>query len=190
MIKPEAATRRYGMALFEIAKSENKIDIFLQELGDVSNIFNSNMELRGFLIHPSIPDGDKKKVIKEILRGRVDSEIIRFVTTLLEHDRMEQIRRVYYDYKYLVYKERGMKIAYATTAVEMTNEEVDAIRKKLSKKYNREIEVQNIIDTKVIGGVYLRLGDKVIDGTIRGKLEDLKRMLLAKVGEAQYANKA
>lgn len=189
MIKLEVATRRYGHALFEIAKSENKVDIFLQELGEVSNILSSSVELKEFLIHPSIPNGDKRRVIKEILRGKVDSEIIRLVTTLLEHDRVEQLRTVYYDYKYLVYKERGMKIAYATTAVKMTNEEIETIGQKLSEKYKKDIEVQNILDPNVIGGVYLRLGDRVIDGTIRGKLQDMKRMLLAKVGEAQYGNK-
>lgn len=190
MLKLEAATRRYGHALFEIAKSEGKEDIFLQELGEVSNILNNNLELREFLIHPSIPYGDKKKVIKQIFKDRVDPEITRLVTTLLEHDRVEQIRRVYYDYKYLVYKERGMKIAYATTAVEMTEKEIEEIKKRLSNKYKKEIEVQNIVDPEVIGGVYLRLGGKVIDGTIRGKLQDMKKMLLTKVGETQYDDKA
>lgn len=190
MLKLEAATRRYGHALFEIAKSEGKVDVFLKELGEVSTILNTNVEIREFLMHPAIPYGDKKKVIKEIFRGRVDSEIIRLVTILLEHDRMDQLRTVYYDYKYLTYKERGKKIAYATTAVEMTEEEREAIRKKLSEKYNKEIEVQNILDPEVIGGVYLRLGDKIMDGTIRGKLQDMKSMLLAKAGEVQDGNKA
>lgn len=189
MLKLEAATRRYGHALFEIAESEGKVDIFLKELGEVSNILNNSSELRGFLRHPNIPYGDKKRVIKEIFKDKIDSEIIRLVTTLLEHDRVEQIRTVYYDYKYLVYKERGIKIAYATTAIKMTVEEIEAIREKLGDRYNKEIEIQNIVDPEVIGGVYLRLGDKVIDGTIRGKLQDMKKMLLAKVGETQYDNK-
>lgn len=190
MLRLEAATRRYGHALFEIARSENKVDIFLQELGEVSNILNNSAELKEFLRHPNIPFGDKKKVIKQVFKDKIDPEITRLVSILLEHDRVEQIRTVYYDYKYLVYKERGMKIAYATTAVKMTNEEIETIRKKLSYKYNKEIEVQNIVDPDVIGGVYLRLGDRVIDGTIRGKLKDMKKMLLAKVGDTQYVNKA
>jgi F-type H+-transporting ATPase subunit delta len=189
MLKLEAATRRYGHALFDIAKSEDKVDIFLKELGEVSNILNNSIELKEFLRHPNIPYGDKKKVIKQIFKEKIDTQIIRLVTTLLEHDRVEQIRTVYYDYKYLVYKERGIKIAYVTTAVKMTEEEIEAIGKKLSDKYNKEIEVQNIVDPEVMGGVYLRLGDKVIDGTIRGKLQDMKKMLLAKVGEAHYDNK-
>lgn len=190
MLKLEAATRRYGHALFEIAKSEGKVDKFLQELGEVSGILNNNIELKEFLRHPSIPYGDKKKVIKQIFMGKVDMEITRLITTLLEHDRVEQIRTVYYDYKYLVYKERGMKIAYATTAVKMTEKEIEVIKRKLSSKYKKEIEVQNIVDPEVIGGVYLRLGDRVIDGSIRGKLQDMKKMLLAKVGETQNDDKA
>lgn len=183
MRKVEAVTRRYGHALYQLAKSEDKVDLILEELRDVSNILNTNEEIKEFLRHPGIGDLEKKKVLKNIFKGKVDPDIDKLISILIDHDRLEQIRTVYYDYKYLVYKGKGIKIAYVTTAVEMTEEEIEMLKSRLCKKYCKGMEIQNIVDPEILGGVYLRVGDKVIDGTVRGKLQDMRKKLLSKGGE-------
>lgn len=185
MQKHEVASRRYGHALFDIAKAEGKIDIFLNELGEVSQILINNEDLSLFLEHPNITGEEKKKVINNVFKDKIDDEIIKLIFLLIDHDRAEEIRVVYYDYKYLVYKERGMKIAYVTTAVEMTDEEMESLRKKLCERYESEVEVQNIVKKDVIGGVYLKVGDNVIDGTVKGRLESMKKSLLRENGEVR-----
>lgn len=178
MRKDDIASRRYARALFQVAKSLNRTEGFLEEFRELSKIMLENRELRDFLDHPNITNSEKKNVIQEIFKGRVDQEIIQLIYILLEHNRLERIRAIYYDYKYLVYKDKHMKIAYATTAVKMKDEEMDILKNKLSQKYNCDIEVQNIVDPVVIGGVYLRVGDRIIDGTIKGKFDDIKERLL------------
>lgn len=185
MQKHEVASRRYGHALFEVAKAENKIDLFLDELRDVSNILISNEEFSQFLNHPNITDEEKKRVVENVFKGKIDDEIIELIYLLIDHDRTQEIRVVYYDYKYLVYKERGMKIAYVTTAVEMTEDEIELLRSKLSKKYECEVEIQNIVNKDIIGGVYLKIGDKVVDSTVRGRLEAMKKTLLNSYSEVR-----
>ncbi len=178
MRKDDIASRRYARALFQVAKSLNRTEGFLEEFRELSKIMLENRELRDFLDYPNITNSEKKNVIQEIFKGRVDQEIIQLIYILLEHNRLERIRAIYYDYKYLVYKDKHMKIAYATTAVKMKDEEMDMLKNKLSQKYNCDIEVQNIVDPGVIGGVYLRVGDRIIDGTIKGKFDDIKERLL------------
>lgn len=178
MRKDDIASRRYARALFQVAKSLNRTEGFLEEFRELSKIMLENRELRDFLDYPNITNSEKKNVIQEIFKGRVDQEIIQLIYILLEHNRLERIRAIYYDYKYLVYKDKHMKIAYATTAVKMKAEEMDMLKNKLSQKYNCDIEVQNIVDPGVIGGVYLRVGDRIIDGTIKGKFDDIKERLL------------
>lgn len=178
MRKDDIASRRYARALFQVAKSLNRTEGFLEEFRELSKIMLENRELRDFLDYPNITNSEKKNVIQEIFKGRVDQEIIQLIYILLEHNRLERIRAIYYDYKYLVYKDKHMKIAYATTAVKMKDEEMDMLKNKLSQKYNCDIEIQNIVDPGVIGGVYLRVGDRIIDGTIKGKFDDIKERLL------------
>jgi F-type H+-transporting ATPase subunit delta len=178
MRKDDIASRRYAGALFQVSESLNRSDEVLDEFRELSKIILENTELREFLEHPNITNKEKKDVIQEIFKDKVDQEIIQLVYILLEHDRLERIRYVYYDYKYLVYKNKHMKIAYVTTAIKMNGEETDMLKAKLSKKYNCSIEVQNIVDPGVIGGVYLRVGDRIIDGTIKGRFNDIKERLL------------
>lgn len=185
MQKHEVATRRYGHALFDVAKTLDKIDIYLDDLRDVSNIITGNEELNLFLNHPNITAEEKKKVVENIFKEKIDDEIIKLVFLLIEHDRIGEIRVVYYDYKYLVYKERGLKIAYVTTAVEMSAQEIEALKKNLCLRYSCDVEVQNIVDRNIIGGVYLKIGDRVIDGSVRGKLEEMRRNLLDKYSEVK-----
>lgn len=180
MRRDDVATRRYGRALFQVAKSLDKIEEFLEEFREVSTILAGNIELRNLLLHPGITTREKKTVMEKIFKEKIDIELLNLIYILLENNRINQIRYVYYDYKYLVYKEKHMKIAYVTTAVEMTGEELEELRKRLSKKYNCDIEVQAMVDSEIIGGVYLRLGDRVLDGTIEGKLKDMRRMLMEK----------
>ncbi|TDT62391.1 F0F1 ATP synthase subunit delta [Fonticella tunisiensis] len=178
MQKYEVASRRYGHALFDVAKANDKIDLFLDELRNVSNILINNDELKLFLEHPSITNDEKKRVLQNIFKGKVDDEIIKLMFLLIDHDRINEIRTVYYDYKYLVYKEKGIKIAYVTTAVKMNDEEMSLLKTRLREKYSCDIEVQNIVDPEVIGGVFLKIGDRIIDGTIRGNLENMRKSLL------------
>lgn len=178
MRKDDIASRRYAKALFHVAKTLDRVEGFLEEFRELSKIMLENRELKEFLEHPSITNSEKKDAIHEIFKGKVDQEIIQLIYLLLEHNRLEKIRAIYYDYKYLVYKDKHMKIAYVTTAVKMKDEEVDMLKSKLSQKYNCGIEVQNKVDPSVIGGVHLRVGDRIIDGTIKGALDDMKEGLL------------
>ncbi|EYE89882.1 hypothetical protein Q428_00625 [Fervidicella metallireducens AeB] len=181
----EVASRRYGNALFEIAIEKNKLELFLEELKDVRNILTSHEELRSLLHHPNIPFEQKKKVIFKIFKGKIEDEIVNLLIILIENNRISDIELVYYDYKYLVYKYKRKKIAYVTTAVEMTAEEVEALRQRLSDKYQSEIEVQNIVDPEIIGGVHLKIGDHIIDSTIKGQLTQIRKRFLQEYREVR-----
>jgi F-type H+-transporting ATPase subunit delta len=185
MSRHEIASRRYGSALFEVAKASDKVDLFLEELGEVSTKIINNDDLNVFLNHPNITGEEKKKVIVNVFKNKVEDQIIQLIFLLIDHSRISEIRIVYYDYKYLVYKERGIRIAYVTTAVEMTKEEIELLRNKLHAKYESDIEVQNIVNKHIIGGVYLKIGDKVIDGTVRGSLDGMKRLLMNNYSEVK-----
>lgn len=178
MFKENITSRRYAFALFEVAKSIDGVDSFLKEFREISRICMRDNKLYKFLHHPSISNIEKKKVIKEIFNEKIHPELIQLIYLLLENNKIDMIRGVYYDYKYLVYKDKHKKIAYAVTAVEMNKDETDALKNKLSVSLSSDIEVQNIINPDVLGGVYLRIGDKIIDGSIFGMLEEMKKNLL------------
>jgi F-type H+-transporting ATPase subunit delta len=104
---------------------------------------------------------------------------------IIDHARIKDVKLIYEDYKTLVYDYKGIKSAYVTTAVKMTDEEIQILRDKLSKKYNSKIEIENIIDESIIGGVYLKVEDDVIDGTVKGTLENMRKEIVKHSSEVR-----
>jgi F-type H+-transporting ATPase subunit delta len=174
----ETAARRYSVALFETGKEQNKIDSFLEQIKDIAMTLSDYKELMELLTHPNIDTKEKKNVFQEIFKDKADEEVTKLIILLIDHGRIKEIKLIYEEYRSLVYKFKGIKTAYVTTAVKMTDEEIDILREKLSKKYNSKIEIENFIDTSIIGGVYLKVEDEVIDGTVKGNLEQMRKEIM------------
>lgn len=177
------ASQRYSSALFELGKKQNKIELFLNQLKDISWILSHNAELFEFINHPDIGIHEKNKVLKNVFGDRVEDELVELMFLLNEHGRLNEINSVYDSYEKLVLKYKGIKVAHVTTAVKMTDDEIEALKNKLSMKYNSKIIIKNKLDKEIIGGVYIRIEDEVIDGTIRGRLDMIKKHLMQEDGE-------
>lgn len=168
---------RYGKALFESGLDNGKLEIFLDQLRDVSNIITDNEKLLVIFSHPAIRSEEKKKIISDIFENKVEEEIIKLLGLLIEHHRMNEIKAIYNEYKKIVYDYRGIKVAFVKTAVPMTKEETEMLKEKLAEKYNSKIEIENEIDNSIIGGVFLKVDDEATDGTVKGRLESMRKEL-------------
>jgi F-type H+-transporting ATPase subunit delta len=172
----ETAALRYSHALFESSKDLNKIDSFLSQMKDIAETFKAHNELFDFFNHPTIKHEEKKKVLEEIFKG-CDKEVLSLIMLLISHERIHEIGIVYEDLRNVVYEHKGIKMAYAITAVTMNTEEIEMLRENLSRKYATKFEIENLVDPEVLGGVYLKIGDEVIDGSVRGQLERMRKEL-------------
>lgn len=181
----EIAAKRYANALFEAGVDENKLDLFLEQLEIVSNSYKNSEDLGMFLNHPTITIEEKKSVIENIFKGNIDEDIMKLVFLLIENGRVNEVTLVFGNFKKLVEEHKGIKIVYATTAIKMTDEEISDLEEKLSAKYNLKVILENSIDESVIGGVYLKIDDEVIDGTIKGNLEKIQKEVMKQGGEVR-----
>ena len=170
--------KRYSTALFEVAQDSSKIEIFMKQMEELNTVFKDNRELMQILNHPNIQFKDKKDIVYKVLHGRIEDEIIGLLYVLLEHGKINEFIKVNLHYRDIVYQYKGIKIAYVTTAVKITDEEKEILKNNLSRQYACSIEIKNIIDPRIIGGVYLKVGDEVTDGTIRGNFEKMRKELL------------
>ncbi|KMT22781.1 F0F1 ATP synthase subunit delta [Clostridium cylindrosporum] len=181
----EIAAKRYAHALFGAGVDKNNLDLFLEHIESVSSVYKDNKDLSTFLNHPTISIEEKTSLIENVFKGRVDEEILNLIVLLLEHGRINEISLVSENFRRLVDDHKGIKTAYATTAVKMTTEEIENLESKLSAKYNLKIKVENFIDESVIGGVYLKIDDEVFDGTIKGSLEKIQKEVMKQGGEVR-----
>lgn len=177
----------YGDALFELALEENKIDSLAEEILVIRKILQENGDLAKLMNHPKIAKDEKVVIIEEIFKGRGSMEVTGLMRMLVEKDHYNQIDRVLEYFLDRVKEYRNIGTAYVTSAVELSRAQKDAVEKRLleTTKYV-EFEIHYAVDAALIGGMVIRIGDRVVDSTVKTKLYDLTRELSKiqlKVGE-------
>lgn len=170
--------RRYALALYEVAEEKGKQEEYLSELSEFIKIIEENEELLQVIKHPDLSTFNKKEMLENIFKGKIENDILSFLLILIEKNRMLELRGVVDEYK-KIHLERNKTIdAYVKTVVPLTSEERANLIDKLQKKYNKKVILNEEIDKEIIGGVYVRVGNDIIDGTIRGKFEAIRRLTI------------
>ncbi len=170
-------SRTYSEALFEVALEEGKMDLFLDELSFVTETFKVHPEFFELFKTPLVRVDEKKKVIEEVFSGRLSKELNNFLKIIIDKRRGSFIQQIKEEYESIVNKHKGIVKAVAITAVPLSDEEKTKLKDKLSTLTGKVVKLANKTDKDVIGGVLVKIGDKVIDGTIKGKLEEMTESL-------------
>lgn len=173
-------SRTYAQALFELAVEENKTELFLEETTGLLEIIRTNTEFGQFMNHPKIPKEDKIGVVKKVFENKISRELVGFLVTIVEKDRYTEIEAIFCDFISTVKEYNNIGTAYVTTAVALDDKEKQDIESRLlaTTKYNT-IECVYQVDKDLIGGMVIKMGDRVVDSSIRTKLDKLQRQLLA-----------
>lgn len=172
-------SKTYGSALFEVAMEKNALDTILEEVLFVKQTFLENEELNKLLLHPNIEKEKKIKVIENIYKGKISDEITGLMTMLIDKGHLKDFVPVF-DYVIAAIKEeKGIGIAYISSAVELNREQKDKIERKLldTTKY-REIEGIYQVDKNLIGGLVIRISDTVVDSSLKTQIANLSKSLL------------
>lgn len=171
-------SKTYGDALFEVAAESGRVDDFLAEVKAVKAAVDENPELFKLMGHPKIVKEEKVKVIEDIFAEKVSGELVGLLRMIVEKGRFEEVGEIldYFIGEVKEYKNIGT--AYVTSALELSGEQKTAVEKRLleTTKYV-EFEMHYAVDSALIGGMVIRIGDRVVDSSVRTKLYDLTREL-------------
>lgn len=168
-------SKTYADALFEIAIEQNKVDSLMEEASSMKQILIDNCELCNLLNHPQIMKEEKIKVVEDIFKGRISDEILGLFVIIVQKDRFKVFQDVL-DYFIDEIKEyKGIGVAYVTSAIELNEIQKSNIVEKLLKttKYNA-MEMIYIVDKKLIGGMIIRVNDRVVDSSLATKLATMQ----------------
>ncbi|MGL5152553.1 MAG: F0F1 ATP synthase subunit delta [Clostridium sp.] len=174
----EYLDRRYALALYQVGQSKGKVEEYLQDLKEICDLIYNNTEFYEVIKHPQISTRKKKKTFINIFKGKIDEELLSFLLILIEKDRILYIREKY-DQMVKIHLENQNKLkVLVKSAVPLKDEELKVLREKLENKYNKTLIIETEIDKSLLGGVFIRVGNDVIDGTIKSKLEEMKSLML------------
>ncbi|MBQ6888756.1 MAG: ATP synthase F1 subunit delta [Lachnospiraceae bacterium] len=172
-------SKTYGEALFELAVEEGKVDVFLEEISELLKILKTEEEFTKMMNHPKILKEDKIKVVENVFKGRISDEIVGFLTLIIQKDRYSEAEAILEYFLNQVKEYKGIGVAYVKTAVALTDIQKKQIEERLlnTTKY-RQMEMHFSVDKALIGGMVIRIGDRVVDSSISTKLGELERQLM------------
>lgn len=178
----DETARRYANALFEIGVENDVVDTFQEHLEAVAEAFARSEEFRDLLLHPAIDVGDRRAAIETLVdRWELDERIQNFIYLLLDNERIRKLPAIASIYRDLVDEREGNLRAEVTSAVELDDDEVEAIREVLSEATGKNVLLTTDVDESLIGGAVTRIESKLYDGSIRNQLEQLKDNILQEV---------
>ena len=171
-------SRAYGEALFDIAVGSKKTDVVVGEVKGLEKVLTENPELLKFLGHPDIELSEKVTTVEKIFQGRISDEIVGLLRIVVTKGRSSELMNIldYFIAKTKEFKKIG--IASVTSASELSDvQKQKIVEKLLSSTSYKEFEMSYRVDPELIGGIVIRIGDRVVDGSVRSKLLNLKREL-------------
>ena len=170
----KAQPRDYAAAIYDLA-----LEAWTRQLGGIQEALRKDTALRTVLDDAGRSTKDKLEQLVRSVPGGLDDPVRKFVGTLLEAGQLDQLDAILVEFERMARRRPEHKLAQVTTAVPLTAAEEEALRARLVDRFGSDLEFDFKVDAALIGGVHLRVGDQVIDGTVAGKLASLRDRLAA-----------
>lgn len=178
----------YGDALFELAMEQSKLEDYLQEAQCVLQVLQDNGDFQQIMNHPKIIKEEKTQMVETIFKGRISDEMVGLMIMIVEKDHFAEMESVLNYFIARVMEEKNIGVATVTTPMELTDAQKEAIVKRLLETTSYVSFYMNyVVDADLIGGMVIRIGDRVVDSSVRTKIYQLSRELSniqLKVGES------
>ncbi len=177
MARPTTAGRRYAEAAFELATRDDALDAWADGLALAAR-FASDEDVVRVVDNPSVPHADRQATVARLLEGRVPTGVLNLGRLLATRGRFGAFTTIAVEYLRLLNRRRGIVEAVVTSAAPLTTDETDALRGRIGVMTGSAVDLRTEIDEALIGGITVRVGDQLVDASIRGRLERLRDQLV------------
>lgn len=177
MARATTAARRYAEAAFELATRDGALDAWADGLRLAAGIA-AQEEAARVIDNPAIPLAERQAALDALLGGRVPDGVRNLARLLATRGRFETMTQVAGHYDRLLNRQRGVVEAVVTSAEPLTPDETEAVRRKVEHMTGTRVQLRSEVDTALIGGLTVRVGDQLLDASVRGRLERLRHELI------------
>jgi F-type H+-transporting ATPase subunit delta len=172
----EEIAQVYARSLFEVAKEKGLLDVIREQLGQFADALHDNRQMAIFLFSPYFSTAEKEAGLDRAITG-ADPFFNNFLQALLERHRMPAIFRIRLAYEQLWDDENRLLPVQVTSAVALDEQTVERIGARIGEQTGRTIELSSDVDDTIIGGIVLRVGNVILDASIRNRLEQLRKQV-------------
>jgi F-type H+-transporting ATPase subunit delta len=166
----------YARALFEAAQEAGKIDIVASDLAELARMVDEVPELDAFLRNPQVEPAGKAEVLEQVT-AEADERVRNFVRLVAEKGRAGELAAISHELDALVAQAQNRLTVELTTSYELSDDEAKSIVDTIETASGRKVEATRTVDPSLMGGIVLRVGSHLADGSVRGRLERLRQEL-------------
>ena len=166
----------YARSLFEVAQEQNKLDPIRDQLGEFADALNDTRELQVFFFSPYFSTAEKVDGLDRTVSD-ADPVVVNFLKLLIENHRMPVIFRVRREFDQLWQEENKLLPVQVTSAVELDPATVTQIGDRIAEQTGRKVDLSATVDPDVLGGLVVRVGNSILDASIRNRLEQLRKQV-------------
>lgn len=184
---PRASSRKsfasaYAASLLELANQRNQSELIRQELADLKQLVLDNRTFALFLADPAIGQAQRAETLKRVFAGRLSTLMESFLAVLNRRNRLAALPQIADAYSQLLDQQLGKVQVDVVVAQELDQQLADEVRNKVSAALKKQAVLRQTVDDSIIGGLVLRVQDKLIDASVRTQLAAMKRQLLSAAG--------
>jgi F-type H+-transporting ATPase subunit delta len=172
----EEIAQVYSRALFEVASEQDMLDRVHDELGAFADAMSANRDLMQFFFSPYFSGKEKKEGLQRAVTG-ASPAFTNFLEALIERHRMPAIFRIRTEFNALWDDARKLLPVQITSAIALGEDEVKSLGERIGRQVDRQVEVSADVDPAILGGVVLRVGNVILDASIRNRLEQLRKQV-------------
>ena len=168
----------YGSALYQAAVETNKKDLILDEANEVLGIFEKEPDFYSFINYPAISAIEKKAVLKNVFEGKICQELLNLLYVLTDKGRTARFSKIIKAYKDMVDREEGITYGTVYSVEPLTDAQMKKMEKQLTDLLKEETRLENKLDSSLIGGMKVMVDGRIIDASIKKRLQDLSSKLI------------
>jgi ATP synthase F1 delta subunit len=172
----EELAQVYGRSLFEVALEQGKLDELREQLGQFADALSENHDLAVFFFSPYFSTTEKQQSLQKLLDG-ADESLLNFLDLLIENHRMPVIFRIRQEYERLWDEENKTLPVEITSAIALDAETTESLGRTIGERTGRKVALAARVDPNILGGVVIRVGNSILDASIRNRLEQLRRQV-------------
>jgi ATP synthase F1 delta subunit len=170
----EELARVYGRSLFQVALEQGRIDELREQLGQFADALDQQRELAVFFFSPYFSSAEKQQSLRGLLDG-ADPILLNFLSLLIENHRMPVIFRIRYEFERLWDEENRTLPVEITSAIALDDSTTESLGRTIGERAGRTVTLAARVDPDILGGIIIRVGNSILDASIRNRLEQLRR---------------
>lgn len=173
----DSVNKSYATALFELSKEVNRVEIYQSEAKEIISVLENHEDFYNILTNFLVEKEDKKQLLSNVFKNQIEDTILNFLKLLIDKSRFNNVFGILKEFNSLANEYRNIDEGIIYSAVSLSEEEMNTIENRVSKRIQRNVELTLHIDPSLIGGFKVVINDVVFDNSIKNKLESLKNNL-------------